>query len=108
MLEDRAKNLLAEPCAVGVVWRLAFAAAADPVRNLFEHDGVPDEQLHGVGLIGGHADCDSHEVALALQRRPAALPGDLVAAGPCLTHRAVAGERGIFAVLAPPAAGLGD
>src|SRR5260370_24540020 len=103
MLEDRAKNLLAEPCAVGVVWRLAVAAAADPVRNLFEHDGVPDEQLHGVGLVGGHADCDSHEIALALQSRPAALPGDLVAAGPCLTYRAVARKRHVFAVLVPAA-----
>src|SRR5260370_38755561 len=101
MLEDRAKNLLAEPCAVGVVWRLAFAAAADPVRNLFEHDGVPDEQLHGLGLIGGHADCDSHEVALALQRRPAALPCHLVAPGPVWMLRAVARRRDVYASRVP-------
>ena len=80
VLEDRAEELLTEPGTVGVVGWLAFPATADPVGDLFEHDGVADEQLHGVRLVGRHADRDPHQVALALQRRPAALPRHLVAA----------------------------
>src|SRR5450759_3415696 len=99
MLEDRTEELLAEPGAVGVVRRFAFAPAADPVRYLFEHDGVADQQLHGVRLVGGHAYRNSDQVALALKRRPAALPRHLVAPRPGLTDSAVAGERDVFAVL---------
>ena len=82
-----------------MVGRLTFATAADPVRHLFEDNGVADQELDRVGLVGGHSHGDPDQVALALQRRPAALPGDVVAPRPGLANGAVAGERDVFAVL---------
>src|SRR6266850_1306729 len=91
----------------GVVRRLALAAAADPVRDLFEYHRVSDEQLHRVRLVGGDAYGDAHQVSLALERGPAALPGHLVAPGPGLADRAVARQRHVLAVLIAPPNQLG-
>src|SRR5450759_327181 len=99
VLEDCAEQLLAKPRAVGVVGRLTFAPAADPVRHLLEHDGVADQELYRIGLFGGNAHSNPHQVALALQRRPAALPRDVVASRPRLPDSAVARERDVLAVL---------
>src|SRR5438105_6888041 len=99
MLEDRGEQLLAETRAVGVVGRLALAPAADPVRDLLEHQGVADEQLDDVRLVRRYAHGDPDQVTLALEGGPAALPRDVVAARPGLADRAVAGDRDVLAVL---------
>ena len=78
MLEDRREELLTEAGAIGVVGRLALATARDPIRHILEDDGVADEKLHDVGLLGGDAHGDADQVALALQGRPAPLPRDFL------------------------------
>ncbi len=77
VLEDRGKEFLAKSRAVRVVRGLTFAATADPVRHFFEDHGVADEQLNGVGLVGGNAHRDANQITLALQRSPRALPRDV-------------------------------
>src|SRR5216684_3017156 len=74
VLEDGREKLLAEPCPVRVVWRFAFAPPADPVRDLFEDHGVADQQLDHVGFRSCDSHRDTHQVALALEGRPAAFP----------------------------------
>ena len=108
MLEDGGEELLAEARTVGVVGRLALSAPRDPVGDIFEDDGVADEKLHEVGLVGADAHGDPDQVALALQGRPAALPSDVVTPGPRLPHSAVARDGHILAVLVAPAYQLGD
>ena len=107
MLEDRGEELLAETRAVRMVRGFALTAAADPVRHLFENHCVADQQLNHVGLGGGHAHGYAYEIALALKRRPASLPRDLIATRPGLADCTVAREGDVLAVLVAAAYELG-
>ena len=107
VLEDRGEQLLSESRAVRVVGRLALAAARDPVGNFLEDDGVADQQLHHVRLVGRHAHGDPDQVALAFQRRPAPFPRHVIAPRPRLAHGSVARDGHVLAALVAPAHELG-
>src|SRR5436305_1782483 len=86
-----AGGLVAEAGTVGRVGLVALAVPRDPVRHGAPDDRVVDHELDRVRLGGRDAHRHAAQVAVLLERRPAALPRELGPIDEVLAHGGVGG-----------------